>query len=467
MRSESSLNDVFRFVHLGPSRPVDPPLVTFLETELASSLRDVTSVSKRKSMARAALIQGNTVRSIGDLQYGRGVLAAIAPLRARPQATVGEMLASLSGIERQSPEFAEDYAKLSDTLLAASLSPPAPKELSTIGDLFRVYGAAALDASAAIDVEIPLRRLLRSAIPLPFDRFSSGDGGSGRQASLAYLRSARIGVTDLLVVKQQIKRYEAVEIAHVENVLSGETRSRVHRHLVRTEEIRSFETETTKAVEKELETTERFEMNRETSKTIADDQKFGFNLSVSARYGPMVEVNAATNVEVEHAVEETVQSTTNYAKDVVQRSVERVEERVREERIRKMLLETEETNTHGFENPAANPHIVGIYQYLDKIYEAQVFNYGKREMFDLMIPEPASYLWHLLAVPPTGGVELPPEPEDFDVTPLGIGIDTDVPPAPNHYAELAARFGATGIAPPPPCWRIETASLQRPRGARE
>src|SRR5262249_58847694 len=44
------------------------------------------------------------------------------------------------------------------------------------------------------------------------------------------------GVADLLVVKQQIKTYERGEIAHVENVLAGEKRSRAHRQLERTEE---------------------------------------------------------------------------------------------------------------------------------------------------------------------------------------------------------------------------------------
>jgi hypothetical protein len=43
-------------------------------------------------------------------------------------------------------------------------------------------------------------------------------------------------VADLLVVKQQIKRYEARAIAHIENVLAGDGKVRTRRHLNRTEE---------------------------------------------------------------------------------------------------------------------------------------------------------------------------------------------------------------------------------------
>src|SRR5262249_19495275 len=62
------------------------------------------------------------------------------------------------------------------------------------------------------------------------------------------------GVADLLVVKQQIKTYERGEIAHVENVLAGEKRSRTHRQLERTEETFTTETETTRDKQSELET---------------------------------------------------------------------------------------------------------------------------------------------------------------------------------------------------------------------
>jgi len=37
-----------------------------------------------------------------------------------------------------------------------------------------------------------------------------------------------------------------------------------------------------------------------------------------------------------------------------------------------------------------NTNISGIYRWVDKLYEAQVYNYGQRPMFQFIIPEPAA-----------------------------------------------------------------------------
>jgi len=60
-----------------------------------------------------------------------------------------------------------------------------------------------------------------------------------------------VGTAKLLVVKQQIKRYEAGEIAHIENVLAGESKTRIHSKLVRSEEFFSTVTDTTTETETE------------------------------------------------------------------------------------------------------------------------------------------------------------------------------------------------------------------------
>jgi len=79
---------------------------------------------------------------------------------------------------------------------------------------------------------------------------------------------APAGVADLLVVKQQLKRYEAMDIAHIENVLKGEAKVREHRRLRQTEELTFRETEITTSEERELESTDRYEMKRESEQTI-------------------------------------------------------------------------------------------------------------------------------------------------------------------------------------------------------
>jgi hypothetical protein len=259
------------------------------------------------------------------------------------------------------------------------------------------------------------------------------------------------GVADLLVVKQQIKRYEGAELAHVENVLIGEKKARSHRQLERSEETFLSETEITGVQETELQTTDRFELNRETAQTIKSDQKVGFDLSLSGKYGPTIDFKSSLSASTSTSTEQSSKNSTRFAKDIVSRSLERITTRVREMRTRTIIRETEETNLHELSNQTQQ-HVSGVYQFLDKVYETQVFNYGIRLMFDFMIPEPASFLW-FVEKNPNIDVDLPPEPKDlrlvcpdasFLTETLALALASeygaDIDPAPAPYQLLTASF---------------------------
>ncbi|HRC40773.1 MAG TPA: hypothetical protein PLK69_04605 [Tetrasphaera sp.] len=267
-----------------------------------------------------------------------------------------------------------------------------------------------------------------------------------------YVRTA--GVADLLVVKQHLKRYDRSDIAHVENVLAAEKRSRTHRSLERVEETFTFERETTRERETELETAERFEMQKETTKTIEEDRRFGFGLTVSGRYGPSVEFASNLGIDSSTSTQESATSATTYAKDVMSRSLERVVERVREEQVLRILREQEESNLHEFDNPGPE-HVIGVYQFLEKVYESQVFNYGLRQIIDIMIPEPASHLWWL-EESPSQGLNLPTPPPR-----LSSYAATAVQVTPDNYLAIAALYGVEGLTTPPPYFQIAAAAVQQ------
>jgi hypothetical protein len=180
------------------------------------------------------------------------------------------------------------------------------------------------------------------------------------------------------------------------------------------------------------------------------DQQFGFGLTLSGRYGPTVEFSSNLTSNSSTATEESVKSATRYGKDIIERSLERVVERVRTEQVRKLLREQEETNLH--ELTATDTSISGVYQFLEKVYESQVFNYGIRQMFDFMIPEPASYMWHLEKT--EKNLNLPPPPPSLDKeVPTAEAID------PTNYLEKAAKFGVDSAEAPPPLWIVSSNSI--------
>jgi hypothetical protein len=136
------------------------------------------------------------------------------------------------------------------------------------------------------------------------------------------------GVADLLVVKQTLKSYQGADISHVENVLKGETGQRMYKKTTRTEGIISTETEANKSEEHELSTTSRFEMSKEASNTIKDDQSLKGSLKASAKYGPAVSIDASVEGSVSRSGEEVNKAASKYSQDVLDRSVKKVSERV-------------------------------------------------------------------------------------------------------------------------------------------
>src|SRR5699024_4506209 len=104
--------------------------------------------------------------------------------------------------------------------------------------------------------------------------------------------------------------------------------------------------------------------------------------------------------------------------------------------------EVEETNSHGFDNTESGEHIVGIYQWVDKIMQAQVYSYGSRLMYDLVLPEPGAYLAAALqeaAVSDPDALEEPPE------WVLGRPIMITR----SNWRTWAVRYKATDVTPPP------------------
>lgn len=285
-------------------------------------------------------------------------------------------------------------------------------------------------------LELALKQFLEQEIVLP------------KQFEKSVINQYSVGIGDLLVVKQQIKRYEPGEIAHIENVMATETRDRTHRRLDRSEETFVTEYESEREKESELETNERYEVSNEVRQIVKSDRQMNFGMDVSGKYG-RVEFSSNFDLQKNKSRENETNNSREYAKDVMERAIERVREKVRRKQTTKIMQEVEETNKHAFINKTEN-HIVGIYQYIDKVYEAQIFNYGKRELYDISIPEPASYLWHKTKKENEQNDEskkpVPPKPLNKRVIKI---LDRRSFGGLKKYEKLAVEYQASVIEPPP------------------
>jgi hypothetical protein len=276
-----------------------------------------------------------------------------------------------------------------------------------------------------------------------------GFASGGRPVPLPHTCDFQAGVGDLLMVKQKLKAYELAEFSYVENVLAGETRDREHRRLDQSEQITTTEQTTETDKEKDLQTTLRNEMQTEASKTVKDQFGLEAGLQVSGSYGPVVQFAAHLNANYSTTSEETQRKTVAFSQEVTQKTSERVTQTVKQTVSQRVLQEIQEINKHAFTNTSASKHIRGIYRWLNKVYDAQIFNYGQRMMYEFVVPEPAAYFLYAMIQNPPGDDEIvKPEPPTLFGQPL-----TPTQLTRTNYYDFVAKYQVHGAPPPPPQFR--------------
>lgn len=259
-----------------------------------------------------------------------------------------------------------------------------------------------------------------------------------------------LGVGDYLVVQQKLIRYEESDIAHIENILKGEHFNRTHRNLSRTEDYSETENESSELTESDTRTTERFELGNEIEKIVEQGSATSAGANISAQYGP-VSGSASFNYSNFNSTLNASSESSSYAKETVNRALKRIEKRTRQLRSTLTINEQETVTSHGINN-SVDPvdHTIGMYYWLDKVYEAKLINIGRRLTYEFMIPEPAAF--HIFSkrnesYNNQNYVKTPIDPADpnYYETPLNSHRDIND----SNYHIWCSRYDVTNVTPPP------------------
>ena len=193
---------------------------------------------------------------------------------------------------------------------------------------------------------------------------------------------------------------------------------------------------------------------------IQQDRSLEAGVTVTASYGS-VNIESHGNYASSSSTQESRSSASTFARDVVSRSLQRIRERILTRRTRTELTEVEITNLHEFNNvepPATN--VAGVYRWVDKFYEAQIVNYGKRLMLEFMIPEPGAFYMHALARKPAPATDAPrPEQPGF----CRNGVFHPLSPAdlqPENYLCLVAKYNVKNVQAPSPRYQRVSDALK-------
>jgi hypothetical protein len=258
-----------------------------------------------------------------------------------------------------------------------------------------------------------------------------------------------LGIGDLKVVKQKLRSYQLGEVAHIENVLRGEYKERRYRVLDRTEETVTVAEETQEETTKDTQTTERFELKKESENTIQEQMSVQAGVTVSGSYG-VVTFGAHGDFAYTTSSQQSTKSSSNFAREVIDKSVTRIQKNVKQERVTKHLHEVEELDTHGLDNKAQPDNLTGLYRWVDKYYEAQIYNYGRRLMFEFIIPEPSAFFQYAQTHQPRKNIEAP--------VPLPTWL-THKHITEWNYQNYIRDYQIQGCQPPPPSHKVVSVTL--------
>lgn len=202
----------------------------------------------------------------------------------------------------------------------------------------------------------------------------------------------RLGVAEYMKVVQTVHAYVPGEVSNIENVMASELRHKSINELTRTEE--TISTSKTQEIEKISDTTktDRAEMQTEVAKELQKQQDFQAHANFSKN--GVWKIDIGTAYATNNSQFTSNRQIVTKAQEITERAMERVQTKITEERILKIIQEVSLTNVHEFDNRGGlsdtrPQHITGVYRWVDKKMKNQIFNYGKRTMFEFMIPEPA------------------------------------------------------------------------------
>lgn len=198
-----------------------------------------------------------------------------------------------------------------------------------------------------------------------------------------------IGIADYLKVEQSTHAYVEGEVAHIENVMAREYREKSTRRLRRSENTTTSSSDTEREQINDTTTANRFEMQTEISKMMQEASDTAMSANAHLGFTKSYTLDLGANYSNHKSKEESTRQAVTQAQDVTSRAMDRIVNKIHEERIEKIIEEFEENNSHGLDNRKGDKHVVGVYRWVDKLMKNQIYNYGKRMMFEFMVPEPA------------------------------------------------------------------------------
>lgn len=271
--------------------------------------------------------------------------------------------------------------------------------------------------------------------PLPSESNSLQNTMQGEGTVVPY------AIGDLHMIQHKLIGYRPGEIAHIENVLSGEIKERSNASSHEISETTVDTNETILYKDNQWET--RLEgFNKEIDNTLKgnDTNTDDYN-NLQTSYGPPTTGTYSGKVTL--TKKQGLNEKTNdihFAKKVLDQTIARMSQNIKQVFTRHQVKKTEEAVVHTLDNRNGECNVRGIYNWVNKVYSTRVINYGNRFLLEFLIDKPFPKIESDLALIENGLI--PPANRSKPISSFE-SISRE------NYAQLAADYGVTNIPLPP------------------
>ncbi|GEM_PF-2137181 len=265
-----------------------------------------------------------------------------------------------------------------------------------------------------------------------------------------------IGVVDFRRVEQELCCYIPGEVSHIENIMAKEYKEKSSRILIKSVLSEELSQEIEKEDLSDTTSTSRHEMNSEVTKVLEEEKSrslsFGIGAEVhagSSAWGFSVHADMHSDSSFSTSSSESNSVSQSYAEEVTSKALEKVIQRVKSKRTSTITREFEENYKHGYDNRKGGKHVTGVYRWVDKVYNNRLINYGKRLVYEFMIPQPAKVYNELIAIDAEeeaangNSSQTPVKPDHPSV----FNVNTPQNINRNNYSSLAAHYGVQVDSP--------------------
>lgn len=184
--------------------------------------------------------------------------------------------------------------------------------------------------------------------------------------------------------------YRRGELVYSVPLTPGEMVRLVHKEWTRTE--REFQSSTRTSIETEVEDSlsEKTELTESTQVQQQHNEAFNTAVSASGSYGP-VSISASVGYNADSSESSSREQSASRTKEITRKAASRSK---KESKISFRLTEesrTEKENYRELKNESAEPVRWDFYRVM-KLWQVSLYRYGIRLTYDLVLPEPSSYM---------------------------------------------------------------------------